>query len=89
MRLVLEKRPERSNTIALVSPLIAIGLTITTMIILFAILGKNPFMALWVYFIDPLTDGYSLLVYPTDRSAYSRLCRLLSLGKKRAGKAKC
>ncbi len=36
-----------------------------------------------------LTDGYSLLVYPTDRSAYSRLCRLLSLGKKRAGKAKC
>ena len=36
-----------------------------------------------------LSDGMSLLVYPTDRSAYSRLCRLLSLGKKRAGKAKC
>ena len=31
----------------------------------------------------------SVLVYPTDRPAYSRLCRLLSLGKKRAGKAKC
>ena len=36
-----------------------------------------------------LTDGYSVLVYPTDRPGYSRLCRLLSLGKKRAGKAKC
>jgi error-prone DNA polymerase len=36
-----------------------------------------------------LTDGTSLLVYPTDRPAYARLCRLLSLGKKRAGKAKC
>ena len=36
-----------------------------------------------------LADGTSLLVYPTDRPAYSRLCRLLSLGKKRAGKAKC
>ena len=36
-----------------------------------------------------LADGTSLLVYPTDRAAYSRLCRLLSLGKKRAGKAKC
>jgi error-prone DNA polymerase len=36
-----------------------------------------------------LTDGTSLLVYPTDRPAYSRLCRLLSLGKRRAGKAKC
>src|ERR1700692_673814 len=60
MQLVLEKRAERSHTIALVSPLIAIGLTIVTMSILFAILGKNPISALVVYFIDPLTDGYSL-----------------------------
>src|SRR5260370_13028597 len=60
MQLVLEKRSERSNAIALVSPLIAIGLTIVTMSILFAILGKNPALALWVYFIDPLTDSYSL-----------------------------
>ncbi|SFK86947.1 error-prone DNA polymerase [Methylocapsa palsarum] len=36
-----------------------------------------------------LSDGLSVLVYPTDRPAYSRLCRLLSLGKKRGGKAKC
>lgn len=36
-----------------------------------------------------LTDGTSLLVYPTDRAAYSRLCRMLSLGKSRAGKGKC
>ncbi len=60
MQLVLEKRAERSNTIALVSPLIAIGLTLVTMSILFAILGKNPITALGVYFIDPLTDSYSL-----------------------------
>ena len=36
-----------------------------------------------------LADGMSVLVYPTDRPAYSRLCRLLSVGKKRGGKAKC
>src|SRR6201984_3451018 len=60
MQLVLEKRSARCNTIALVSPLIAILLTIVTMSILFAILGKNPASALVVYFIDPLTDGYSL-----------------------------
>src|SRR6201996_1208301 len=36
-----------------------------------------------------LDDGMSVLVYPMDRPAYSRLCRLLSLGKKRGGKAKC
>jgi error-prone DNA polymerase len=36
-----------------------------------------------------LADGMSLLVYPTDRDAYGRLCRLLTIGKKRAGKGKC
>ena len=36
-----------------------------------------------------LADGTDLLVYPTDRAAYGRLCRLLSLGKSRAGKAGC
>jgi error-prone DNA polymerase len=36
-----------------------------------------------------LTDGMSILVYPADRPAYARLCRLLSLGKKRGGKAQC
>lgn len=36
-----------------------------------------------------LADGTSVLVYPTDRAAYGRLCRLLSLGKGRAGKARC
>ncbi len=36
-----------------------------------------------------LTEGAALLVYPTDRAAYSRLTRLLSLGKARAGKGGC
>ena len=36
-----------------------------------------------------LTDGTALLVYPTDRAAYSRMCRLLSVGKGRAGKGAC
>ncbi len=36
-----------------------------------------------------LTDGPSVLVYPTSRAAYGRLTRLLTLGKQRAGKARC
>lgn len=36
-----------------------------------------------------LQDGMSVLVYPTDRAAYSRLTRLLTLGKSRGGKANC
>jgi general nucleoside transport system permease protein len=60
MRLVLERRAERSAAIAIASPLIAIAFTLVTMTLLFAVLGKNPIAALWVYFIDPLTDSYSL-----------------------------
>jgi ABC-type uncharacterized transport system permease subunit len=60
MQLALERRTERAAVIAVASPLIAIALTLITMSILFAILGKNPIEALGVYFIDPLTDSYSL-----------------------------
>jgi general nucleoside transport system permease protein len=61
MHIALERRAERSATIAIASPLIAIALTLVTMAILFAILGKNPITALGVYFIEPLTDSYSLI----------------------------
>ena len=33
--------------------------------------------------------GPALLVYPTDRAAYGRLCRLLTIGKARTGKGGC
>lgn len=36
-----------------------------------------------------LIDGTSLLCYPTDRAAYGRLARLLTLGKRKAGKNEC
>jgi len=36
-----------------------------------------------------LRDGTVLLVYPIGRAAYAQLCRLLTLGKGRAGKGKC
>ena len=36
-----------------------------------------------------LADGTSVLVYPTDRPAYARLCRLLTLGKKPRRQGAC
>lgn len=36
-----------------------------------------------------LTDRRALLLYPTDRTAWSRLTRLLSVGKARGGKGYC
>jgi simple sugar transport system permease protein len=61
MRVVLERRAERSAAAAIASPLIAIALTLLTMTVLFAALGKDPVAALHAYFIEPLTDSYSLV----------------------------
>jgi error-prone DNA polymerase len=36
-----------------------------------------------------LVDGPSLLAWPTDRAAYARLSRLLTLGNRRAAKGRC
>ncbi|GGE07864.1 error-prone DNA polymerase [Rhizobium anhuiense] len=36
-----------------------------------------------------LQDGMSILVFPTNRAAYSRLTRLITLGKGRGGKNNC
>jgi error-prone DNA polymerase len=36
-----------------------------------------------------LRDSLPVLVYPIDRSGYAQLCRLLTLGKGRAGKGAC
>ena len=36
-----------------------------------------------------LQDAPSLLAFPRDRDAYGRLCRLLTLGQRRAEKGQC
>lgn len=61
MQIVHERRTERSVAAAIASPLIACALTLVTMAVLFAVLGKDPVAALRVYFVDPLTDGYALV----------------------------
>jgi error-prone DNA polymerase len=40
---------------------------------------------------EPVAAGsnISFLAWPTDRAAYGRLCRLLTLGQRRAGKGEC
>ena len=35
------------------------------------------------------TDGFEVLAYPLDRTAYGRLCRLLTTGNRRARKGAC
>lgn len=60
MRLVLEKRAEHSRAMAVLSPVIAIGLTLLAGAVVFALLGLDPLYALYIYFVDPLTSLWSL-----------------------------
>jgi error-prone DNA polymerase len=47
--------------------------------------GKDAGLAVLTGCRLQFTDGAELIVYPRDRAAYGRLCRLLSIGKARIG----
>jgi len=59
MLLSLEKRPERSGRMALLSPLLAIALTLIFGAAVFALRGVDPLHGLYVYFVEPLTDEWA------------------------------
>ena len=60
MRLELERRPARGALADLVGILIALCVSLAVGIALFLVLGVDPFEALYVYFVEPLTDPWSL-----------------------------
>jgi ABC-type uncharacterized transport system permease subunit len=60
MRIELVRRPERSQAMAYLSPLLAVALTVVAGAIVFAASGIDPLRGLFVYFIDPLTHAWSL-----------------------------
>ncbi len=60
MRVHLERRANASVMMMLLSPVLAVGLMLMVSAILFALLGKPPLQALYVYFIEPLTQAWSL-----------------------------
>ncbi len=55
----VEPRKERSEVMLWLTPVIAVALTMIVGMILFAILGKNPFVTIYVIFIEPFTNGFS------------------------------
>ena len=60
MRLWLEQRPEQSRMMSVVSPVIAITLTVIAGGIIFAVQGLDPLGALFIYFIEPVTTLWSI-----------------------------
>jgi len=60
MRIELVRRPQHSVLFSVLSPFIALVLTLIFGAILFALLGKNPAATMYVFFIEPLTQVWSL-----------------------------
>ncbi|MEZ5880056.1 MAG: ABC transporter permease [Nitratireductor sp.] len=60
MRIEVSRRQMPSRLFAYFSPVIALALTILLGAIVFMALGKDPVQALYSYFIEPLTETWSL-----------------------------
>lgn len=60
MRIELEKRAGVSKLFTLISPLLALVLTLLVGAVMFAMLGKNPAHALYAFFVEPLLEVWSL-----------------------------
>jgi general nucleoside transport system permease protein len=58
--LTLQSRPEASRTMSIVSPLLALAITVVLGIGLFTLLGKDPVRGLQVFFVEPVKNGYAL-----------------------------
>ena len=60
MPLKLERRSERSRAMLFLSPLLAIGLTLASAVVLLVLAGKDPWRGLFVLFVEPLASAWSL-----------------------------
>ena len=60
MILRLERRSHRSTLMALLSPVLAIAVTLALGAVMFAGLGFDPAEALYSYFVEPLTSAWSV-----------------------------
>jgi simple sugar transport system permease protein len=58
--LKLEARPEASKVMSVMSPVLALAITVVIGTILFVMLGKDPMRGLYVFFVEPLKSVYAL-----------------------------
>lgn len=60
MKIELIKRTRPSQAMRYLSPLIGVALAVVTGAIMFALMGRDPLASLYVYFIEPLTEAWSI-----------------------------
>lgn len=56
----LETRPQPSKLMSLLSPLLALAITVVIGVALFVFLGKDPVRGLQLFFVEPLKNAYQL-----------------------------
>jgi ABC-type uncharacterized transport system permease subunit len=56
----LETRPQASSLMAIVSPILALLITVLVGVLLFLMLGKPPIRALEVFFVEPIKNAQAL-----------------------------
>ena len=60
MALVLERRADAGPWALMLSPLLAVVLTLASSVVIFWLLGQDPWRALDVYFVMPVSDAWGL-----------------------------
>jgi ABC-type uncharacterized transport system permease subunit len=60
MRIELVRRPERSRMMAILSPILAVALTMIAGFVVFSAVGVDPLRGLYLYFVEPLTQWWSI-----------------------------
>ena len=58
--LKLEARPEASKVMSILSPVLALAITVVIGTALFLLLGKDPLRGLYVFFVEPVSSVYAL-----------------------------
>ena len=78
----LEPRGQHSDTMLYLSPVLAVVLTLVFGMIVFAILGKDPVVAIYTFFVKPLTSlhGFSELLVKKTTEHLQRLAGYLGAG---------
>ena len=56
----LEPRPAPNRAMSLLSPLLALAVTVVIGVALFALLGKDPVRGLAMFFVEPFRGAYSI-----------------------------
>lgn len=76
----LEQRPVPSDAMRWLSPVIAVVLTVVTGLVMFALLGKDPWLGFEVFFVNPVKSTYAITELVLKATALALCAAGLAVG---------